>query len=40
MSLRAAVMGFGYFKPGMAKLEAAIQERGHTDPSVQRSSAR
>lgn len=28
-------MGFGYFKPGIEKLEAAVQERGHTDPGVQ-----
>ena len=29
------IMGFGYFKPQIAKLEAAISERGPTDPGVQ-----
>ena len=29
------IMGFGYFKPQIEKLEAAISERGPTDPGVQ-----
>ena len=33
--LISMVMGFGYFKPQIAKLEAAISERGATDAGVQ-----
>lgn len=29
------VMGFAYFKPQIAKIDAAIEERGATDPGVQ-----
>ena len=29
------VMGFGYFKPTIGKLQAMVQERGHEDAGVQ-----
>lgn len=32
--LASLVLGFGYFKPHIAKLEVAVEERGTADPGV------
>lgn len=34
--LVSLVLGFGYFKPHIEKLEAAVKERGPNDPEVRR----